>query len=193
MCSSHNFSFLKREFVPHYLIILSFSYMVIMNHLNSKRINFEHKTTQKTWYVVHWVSEWGSKSRSTSEALLLKAAAATVCIHLVALWGNVAGCICVTLGLQSNRVSFHFLPLVNRSLDIHAKLIDRCLLDNKSIIFCSHVCYEGWGRAISTATSYRLDGLGIESWWGQDFLHPSRPALGLTQPPTQWVLELSRG
>jgi hypothetical protein len=37
------------------------------------------------------------------------------------------------------------------------------------------------------ATGYGLDTLGIESWWGQDFLHLSRPALGPTQPPVQWV------
>jgi len=29
----------------------------------------------------------------------------------------------------------------------------------------------------------RLDGPGIESQWGQDLLHPSRPNLGPTQPP----------
>ena len=43
------------------------------------------------------------------------------------------------------------------------------------------------------ATLYRLDGPGIKSWWGQDFLHPSRPALGSTQPPIQWVLGPSQG
>jgi len=29
--------------------------------------------------------------------------------------------------------------------------------------------------------------------WGQDFLHPSRLAVGLTQPPTRWILGLFPG
>jgi hypothetical protein len=33
------------------------------------------------------------------------------------------------------------------------------------------------------ATGYGLDGPGIESRWGRDFPHLSRPALGPTQPP----------
>ena len=32
-----------------------------------------------------------------------------------------------------------------------------------------------------------LDGPGIESRWGRDFPHLSRPALEPTQPPVQWV------
>jgi len=40
---------------------------------------------------------------------------------------------------------------------------------------------------------YGLDGKGIESRWGQDFLHLSRPALGPIQPPVQWEPGLSRG
>jgi hypothetical protein len=43
------------------------------------------------------------------------------------------------------------------------------------------------------ATGYGLDGPGIESRWGRDFPHLSRPTLGPTQPPVQWVLGLSRG
>jgi hypothetical protein len=39
---------------------------------------------------------------------------------------------------------------------------------------------------------YGLDGPGIESRWRRDFLHMSRPAMGPTQPPVQWV-ESGRG
>ena len=51
----------------------------------------------------------------------------------------------------------------------------------------------GLGSLVSIATGYGLDGPGIESRWGRDFPHLSRPALGPTQPPVQWVLGLSRG
>jgi len=42
----------------------------------------------------------------------------------------------------------------------------------------------GWDSSVGIATRY---GLGIESSWGWNFLHLSRPALGPTQPPIQWV------
>jgi len=49
------------------------------------------------------------------------------------------------------------------------------------------------GSIIGIVTAYGLDGPGIESWWGRDFLHLPRPALRPTQPPVQWVRGLSWG
>jgi hypothetical protein len=45
----------------------------------------------------------------------------------------------------------------------------------------------GQDSVVRIATRYGLDGPEIESRWGRDFLHPSRPALGTTQPPLRWI------
>jgi hypothetical protein len=52
---------------------------------------------------------------------------------------------------------------------------------------------SGPGSSVGIATAYRLDGPGIESRWGRDFPHLSRPALRPTQLPVQWVPGFSRG
>ena len=51
----------------------------------------------------------------------------------------------------------------------------------------------GRDSSVGIATRYGLDGPGIESQWGQDFPHPSRPAMAPTQPPIQWVPGLLPG
>jgi len=53
--------------------------------------------------------------------------------------------------------------------------------------------HSGPGSVLSIVTDYGLDSPETEARWGQNFLHLSRPALGSTQPPVQWVPGLSRG
>jgi hypothetical protein len=65
--------------------------------------------------------------------------------------------------------------------------LERSLFKNQ---YCTD---QGRDSVVGMATRYGLDGPGIESQWGRDFPHPSRPALGPTQPPVQRVPGLSRG
>ena len=51
----------------------------------------------------------------------------------------------------------------------------------------------GPGSVVGTATGYGLDGPEIESRWGRYFPHLSRPVMGSTQPPAQWVPGFSWG
>ena len=60
-----------------------------------------------------------------------------------------------------------------------------CSIKNK---FSTH--FEGdRNSSAGIATRYRLEGPGIEPWWGRDFPYPSITSLGPTQPPIQWLLD----
>jgi hypothetical protein len=49
------------------------------------------------------------------------------------------------------------------------------------------------GSSVGITTGYGLEGPEIESRLGRDLPYLSRPALGFTQHPVQWVPGLSRG
>ena len=54
-------------------------------------------------------------------------------------------------------------------------------------------CNVGHDSSVGIATRYWLDSPRFEFPWGRDFPHLSRPALGPSQPPVQWVPGLPRG
>jgi hypothetical protein len=73
-----------------------------------------------------------------------------------------------------------------RILDITLQRLSIAQYDAK--LFFVVLKHVAWDSVVGVATHYRLDGLGNESSLGQDFLHTSIQALGLTQPPIQWVM-----
>ena len=73
-----------------------------------------------------------------------------------------------------------------RPSDLHQELF---CIRNCTLVLC--MC--GPGSSVGIAIGYGLDGQEIESRWGWDFPHLSRPSLGPTQLPVQWVRGLSRG
>lgn len=51
----------------------------------------------------------------------------------------------------------------------------------------------GLESVVSIANPYGLDGMGMKSWCGRDFLYLSGPVLWHAQPPVQWVPDLFLG
>ena len=73
---------------------------------------------------------------------------------------------------------------------LHSKNYQRSLsypaLTNLSLkLVCVYSEVVGRDGSVGIATRYWLDSPGIESRWGRNF--SSRPALGPTQPPVQWI------
>ena len=81
--------------------------------------------------------------------------------------------------LASNCMDFHCIWYWR----ILLKSVDQIQVRRKSVKNNSHLTWRPVGRdsVVHIATSYGLDGQGIESMWGRDFPQPSRPA-GLKRP-----------
>jgi hypothetical protein len=83
------------------------------------------------------------------------------------------------------------LHIFNQNV-IWAPLCDQMGTTPYTLHFICYVLQLGPGNVVGIATAYGLGGPGIESRWGRDFLHLSRPALRPTQPPVKWVPGLFR-
>jgi hypothetical protein len=70
------------------------------------------------------------------------------------------------------------------------KVVKFSALSTPPEIFLVLIFVVGRDSSVGLATRYGLGGPGIESRWGRDFPHPSRLALGPTQPPIQWIPRL---
>ena len=108
--------------------------------------------------------------------------------------------------MASRNVS-NTLTVPGRKVYLHKGTFWRtCSLNDHNVLYfseikwlCEHfelftyycwLCLASWLSIVGRVTRYRLDSPGLKSWQGQEIFSypkPSRPALGLTQAPIQWV------
>ena len=98
--------------------------------------------------------------------------------------------------LQIRIITHYFLVLYfNEGLITNGELTTEIeykvrLLNNETIFKKGFIHDVGRDSSVDTATYYWPDGPVIESRGGRGFPHLSRPSLGPTQPPVQWITDL---
>jgi hypothetical protein len=85
------------------------------------------------------------------------------------------------------------LDIVVLPSNVASRYRNWCVDDGTSPEYMDTHSYMGRDRSVIIANRYGLDGPGIKSRCGRDYSHPSRLALGPTQPPVQWVPGLFLG
>jgi hypothetical protein len=151
----------------------------------------------------HWFTLRGTRPNIRCTSFLLVNVAGTRCTSILCPSNIVTQVMALFDGIGTksvyslcNILAYPAIVVANAVLSSNTKSTGRgrpCLIFIQQILvygrFLILVCFSAARRdsSVGIATHYGLEDPGIESRWRQNFPHPSRPALGLTQLPIQWV------
>ena len=123
------------------------------------------------------------------------------CYFLSVIVSNIT-VVCYRQEKEADDIQLVAARAVNTSTSAY-ELARDAIRQQQNIRYCERVLIALFGNclihqrsrdsSVGIATRYGLDGPGIESQRGPDFLHLSGLAVSPTQPPIQWVPGLSWG